>query len=413
MVTKVYGNGDGTGVNDTHVEIPPIILVHNKTPFENYSAAVSAVEQKTINPGEIIIAYYKNPATADGLSAIIAVGPLTQGGKNDIFKNAEEIDALVEYVSTLISGQQSSFDDLCEQLRQEVASEIEATKQSLIAENTSIIDAAMQYMAVKFDTSFGQFVEIVNNHIDSSINDLQTFVVSHVSTLNREFNELRNETSEQINTIDTHINSSYNELKALIGQSSGSSDSSCKAYVDEKIAEQDARFQAKINEMNVSIMNISTMADARIDAIELALDNEIEDRKADLNRQITILTASLTDYADDVRRDSSAYTKQLDLEQKEYIDNKIYELRTEKNNDIVNLSDTMRAYTDGSINRMKNIIDGEITQAVTSVNTRMDSSLAALKTYTDQKNEELRGKLEDAYEAADNALYNRLNNKID
>ena len=44
MVTKVYGNGDGTGVNDTNVEIPPIILVHNKTPFENYSAAVSAVE---------------------------------------------------------------------------------------------------------------------------------------------------------------------------------------------------------------------------------------------------------------------------------------------------------------------------------------------------------------------------------
>ena len=93
MVTKVYGNGDGTGVNDTHVEIPPIILVHNKTPFEDYSAAVSAVEQKTINPGEIIIAYYKNPATADGLSAIIAVGPLTQGGKNDIFKNANKIDA--------------------------------------------------------------------------------------------------------------------------------------------------------------------------------------------------------------------------------------------------------------------------------------------------------------------------------
>ena len=144
----------------------------------------------------------------------------------------------------------------------------------------------MQYMAVKFDTSFGQFVEIVNNHIDGSINDLQTFVVNHVSTLNREFNELRNEMNDEINTIDTHINSSYNELKELISQSSGISDSSCKAYVDEKIAEQDARFQAKINEMNVSIMNISTMADARIDTIELALDNEIEDRKADLNRQI-------------------------------------------------------------------------------------------------------------------------------
>jgi hypothetical protein len=135
--------------------------------------------------------------------------------------------------------------------------------------------------------------------------------------------------------------------------------------------------------MNVSIQNISTMADTRMDAIELALENEIEDRHADLNRQIANLTASLTDYADDVRRDSSAYTKQLDLEQKDYIDNKIYELRTEKNDDIANLSDTMQIYTDGSINRMKNIIDGEIAQAVTGVNTRMDSSFAALKTYTD------------------------------
>lgn len=191
MTNKVFGNGDGVGVNDTHVELPPIILVHNKTPFADYATAVSAVESKSINPGEIVIAYYTNPATADGLSALIAVGPLTSGAKNDIFKNAEEIDALAEYLQTLVNGQQTSFDELCNTLREEVAAEIERTKAELIAENTSVIDAAMEYISVKFDASFGQFVEMVNNRFDASLAEMTDFVNGNVSTLEDDFSQLR------------------------------------------------------------------------------------------------------------------------------------------------------------------------------------------------------------------------------
>lgn len=88
-IKKVYGNGDGVGVNDMHSELPPIILVHNKTPFPDYETAVAALKEKSINPGEIVIAYYLDPAAEDGLSTLIAVGPLTAGGNNDIFKNAD------------------------------------------------------------------------------------------------------------------------------------------------------------------------------------------------------------------------------------------------------------------------------------------------------------------------------------
>jgi len=104
MTEKVYGNGYGTGVNDIHSEIPPIIHVHNKTPFDDYDTAVMMLKQKTINPGEIIIAYYKDPEAEDGISSLIATGPLVEGGDNDLFKSADEIDRLVTYFEGLIGS---------------------------------------------------------------------------------------------------------------------------------------------------------------------------------------------------------------------------------------------------------------------------------------------------------------------
>jgi hypothetical protein len=44
MLKKILGSGSGVGVNDTHMEVPPVILVHNTEPFEDKASAVSALK---------------------------------------------------------------------------------------------------------------------------------------------------------------------------------------------------------------------------------------------------------------------------------------------------------------------------------------------------------------------------------
>ena len=98
MTEKILGTGlSGVGVNHIHTELPPVIHVHNKTPFDDYDAAVAALKTKILHPGEIVVVYYNDPTADDGISTLIATGPIQSGGYNEIFKNANEIDKLVEY----------------------------------------------------------------------------------------------------------------------------------------------------------------------------------------------------------------------------------------------------------------------------------------------------------------------------
>ena len=44
MLKKILGAGSGIGVNDTHTEVPPVILVHNTEPFDDRDTAISALK---------------------------------------------------------------------------------------------------------------------------------------------------------------------------------------------------------------------------------------------------------------------------------------------------------------------------------------------------------------------------------
>lgn len=87
-------------INHVHREIPPVIHIHNKTPFDSYEAAINELKMKILHPGEIAIAYYYNPTADDGISSVIATGPLQQGGYNEIFKNASDIDYIIREVDS-------------------------------------------------------------------------------------------------------------------------------------------------------------------------------------------------------------------------------------------------------------------------------------------------------------------------
>ena len=104
MTNKILGTS-GTGVNHVHTETDPTILVHNTVPFENQEAAMAALKQKILHPGEIIVVYYNDPGADDGIASMIATGPLQSGGYNEVYKSAAEIDQLVVYLRGLIDAQ--------------------------------------------------------------------------------------------------------------------------------------------------------------------------------------------------------------------------------------------------------------------------------------------------------------------
>lgn len=48
--------------------------------------------------------YYVDAGADDGISSLIATGPLYQGGQNEIFSSAAQIDALAAYLKAQIDA---------------------------------------------------------------------------------------------------------------------------------------------------------------------------------------------------------------------------------------------------------------------------------------------------------------------
>ena len=78
----------------------PDSLIHsyNRKCFKDYNEAVHQLTNKVLHPGEIAFAYYNDPNATYGVAVIAAVGPLVHGRGNQIFKNADQIDALIDTI---------------------------------------------------------------------------------------------------------------------------------------------------------------------------------------------------------------------------------------------------------------------------------------------------------------------------
>lgn len=338
------------------------------------------------------------------MSTLIAVGPLTAGGNNDIFKNADQIDAIVDYMTTLVSGQQQAFEDLSNELRAEFMTEIERAKRDIIAENASIVDAAVERLDVRFDSSFNAFVRQANEHMDSSFADIRDILDETSGRLESRMDVLEASTGEAVEGITARVDSSYVELVTLISEIAQSGDASAREYTDGKCRELDEKFTGKVDGLQAQVTSASTMLSARIDSVRLALDNEIQDRHDDFDREFANLNASLVYYVDDAKRDVSAYAKFLDLNQKDYIDDGIYSLREEKNADIAALGISLREYTDASVIGLKNVLENEISASDASLKSYLDASLAALAAHSEEKDAVLEARMNEMDTATTTAL---------
>jgi hypothetical protein len=73
---------------------PSDCLVHtyNKKYCSDINTAETLLMNKVLLPGEVAFGYYYDEDASYGTNAIFAVGPLSNGSGNIIFKNSKDID---------------------------------------------------------------------------------------------------------------------------------------------------------------------------------------------------------------------------------------------------------------------------------------------------------------------------------
>ena len=87
---------------DTQYPKDSLIHTYNKNYFESIDEATEMLNNKVLLPGEVAFSYYYDPNIEHGSNAIFAVGPLTNGAGNIIFKNSNDIDKKIESLNDLL-----------------------------------------------------------------------------------------------------------------------------------------------------------------------------------------------------------------------------------------------------------------------------------------------------------------------
>ena len=127
------------GCNRKHNINPlPDSLIHsyNKKCFENINEAAIQLLNKTLLPGEFAVAYYNDPNAVYGESAIFAIGPLSHGRGNILFKNSEQLDSEKLEVEQTLADQNNTITNF-----QENINIIISSLQSTIIKQQEIIES--------------------------------------------------------------------------------------------------------------------------------------------------------------------------------------------------------------------------------------------------------------------------------
>ena len=95
---------------DTKYPMDCLVHTYNKKYFNNQEETLNTLMNKVLLPGEVAFGYYYDPDAKYGTNAIFAVGPLSHGSGNIIFKNSTDIDKLVKDLSTYITSEKENID---------------------------------------------------------------------------------------------------------------------------------------------------------------------------------------------------------------------------------------------------------------------------------------------------------------
>ena len=373
----------GVGVNHVHTELPPVIHVHNKIPFDDYDAAVAALKTKILHPGEIVVVYYKDPKTNDGISTLIATGPIQSGGYNEVFKNANEIDKLVDYLKGLINAQEQSIEELARNLETQILADVEVLRQEIITENTSLITEAVYALNERFDASFVEMNTNVNERLDSSLGEFQRTLEHTTDVLVTSVSNLKTYVDGSLGRLSDHLNASIIEIQRGMERAFDIEDASMKLYVDQKVSIEQTRATNAESALSQSIANVSTSLNNKIAEVADDLADEIRERKQDLSTAISREDASLKAYTNQLRYDMNNAISNTSSALAAYTDASVEALRTENETQHAELKDELIEYTDASVSRLRNEVNSKLSTLDSSVNVHINRSFTEAKNYTD------------------------------
>lgn len=252
----------------------PDSLVHsyNKRCFQNYEVAEQTLINKVLLPGEVAFAYYYDQLSPYGQSAIAAVGPLTHGTGNIIFKNAASIEAIRGNLMTTIADVNASINYLREDL-------LDSIDDALIHLDSSL-DAVLEQFTGASNTYQIQIDNISNNLINAntsimsvlntSFNDLYTLVTNKSNSLNGLICDVSDGLFNKIETTESSI---LCYINTALSDGFGAAASDTEDLVKETNTSLTEIINGFKNEVNSKIDNVNDSLSSGLDNLRIDVSN--------------------------------------------------------------------------------------------------------------------------------------------
>ena len=230
----------------------------------------------------------------------------------------------------------------------------------------------------------------ISAKVDNIDTDYKTYVDASVQ-------RLRNESNTEDENIRRDVSSAINSLR-----------NETKNYTDDKFSDVSADLNSIRTDLTHQIDVVDSKYNASINALRDALNEEIRDRNEDLVRELANEDASLKNYTDQLRRDTSNAISDVSGYLKDYVDTKFDAITDESRQEDERIEQELKAFINASVVRLSD----EVSAYVNNYKQGTDTSLAALKTYVDEKDNQNRVELLELQQEGDASVYNALNNKF-
>ena len=237
-------------------------LIHsfNPKPFKNMDVAIHALLHKDINPGEIAIAYYNDIDETVGVGSVIATGNLLPGG-NQIFKNTNQTDKLVNIVRGIAEQNSSDIKVIEENVNNNIA-DIAYIKG--VVDNVKDGSEEVSSEMIKLKNQLAELIKTFNEEI----NGIGDIIVDHISDLRDEVNTniVNNDTS-----VVLYINDRLNTLYSSITDISNNI-----TDINNNITDISNNINTNSSNINENITSALLLINNNIDNVSLNLNEKID-----------------------------------------------------------------------------------------------------------------------------------------
>lgn len=336
-----------------------IVMCYNKQFFSDYDTAKESLINKNSLPGEITFAYYYDKNSEYGQNAIFSVGPLTQGS-NIIFKNANEIDTVVDtlnetltYINSSVSNIDKRINTSLNNCRDYVDEKIDDFKVDIseIESNLDILNRRCKDDSTNLNLQIRTLRIDMNNKFDDTnknikkyIDNTSTAIVNYINNtsdnivdyINRSISESFDNTVDNTNS---SINYTKNELTSSI--------TNFKNELNQKITGLEGTHNSDITRLT-NIIDEDVKAD--LTRLSNRLNNYIISNEANIksiNESISTNVLTLNDKIESVAGRIVDYSPRLsDIEKQISVVNNIPATIESQNKSISNLNDKMKQIED-------------------------------------------------------------------